>query len=195
MSALERILALAKEGLPIVLVGEVPTASAFYGANWKGQDQEIVTLCRQLCTLKNVTRVADEASVPAALKAFGIRPALEPQKPVNLLSVHRRIDQTDYYYILYRGTAAEKLSLSLEGNGHVTWWNPWNGKIMGLDAERGDGKQQVEVVMQPGETAIFCVGEEAAAEYQAATQELLRISDNWGIEFERWEMLSCWVNA
>ncbi len=66
---------------------------------------------------------------------------------------------------------------------------------MGLDAERGDGKQQVEVVMQPGETAIFCVGEEAAAEYQAATQELLRISDNWGIEFERWEMLSCWVNA
>lgn len=98
MSALERILALAKEGLPIVLVGEVPTASAFYGANWKGQEQEIVTLCRQLCTLKNVTRVADEASVPAALKAFGIRPALEPQKLVNLLSVHRRIDQTDLLY-------------------------------------------------------------------------------------------------
>ena len=187
VSALERILALAEEGLPIILVGEVPRASAFYGANCEAQDQEIVTLCRQLCMLKNVTRVADEASVPDALKAFGIRPALEPQEPVNLLSIHRRMDHADYYYLLYRGKTAQRLSLALEGNGHVTWWNPWNGKIMGLDAETLNGKQHIEVFMQPGETAVFCVGEDAAAEYREAAQELLRISDNWSIEFERWE--------
>ena len=112
---------------------------------------------------------------------------MEPNKLTDFLPVHRVIDGNDYYYILYRGKIQQTLTLTLAGTGNVTQWNPWNGTVMAVDSTETEEGRRISVSMKPGETAIFCVGAAAAALPRHAARELLRISDGWELEFERWE--------
>ena len=188
VEAMERILALAETGFPVILVGALPSASAFYGTDWEVQDRKVNYLCHRLCMLKNVIQVETEDQVPAALKAQGILPAAEIKEPVDFLSVHRIIDGADYYYILYRGKTEMMLSLTLSGKGGVTRWDSWSGKVMTVASAQTAGGQCITVWMKPGETAIFRVGVLSAANCNPGrVRELLRISGGWSLEFERWE--------
>lgn len=187
LPAMERVLELARKGLPVILVGDRPAKSAFYGPDWEQQDEKIAHLCEHLCELENVTCVAYENQVPMALKAYGIRPSVEPNELTDFLPVHRVIDGNNYYYILYRGKIQQTLTLTLAGTGNVTQWNPWNGTVVAVDSTETEAGRQISVSMKPGEMALFCVGETAAVFPHKLTRELLRISDGWELEFERWE--------
>jgi hypothetical protein len=98
LSAARKVLALAKAGLPIVMVGgtmdQVPGRAP-------SDDEAVRSIMSELLKLKNVHQVAHEGDVPALLLSLGIRPAMEPASPSPLLSLRRTdaVKGIDYYFL------------------------------------------------------------------------------------------------
>jgi hypothetical protein len=90
LDAARKILALAKAGLPIVIVGTAPNQTP---GRTPADDNSLQATMSQLMQIRNVHQVAHEADVPALLLSLGIHPAADPGSPSPVLSVHRRMHQ------------------------------------------------------------------------------------------------------
>jgi hypothetical protein len=98
----EKLLAYAKQGLPIVIVGPLPSRTP---GNTPGDDAKLKSLLTELQNQKSVYSVATEKDVPAYLKSIGILPGAAPEKPSSLMSM-RRFDPasgTNYYFLYNQG--------------------------------------------------------------------------------------------
>jgi alpha-L-rhamnosidase len=144
LDAARKILALAKAGLPVVVVGAAPNQTP--GRTPK-DDVELQGLMSQLVKMKNVHQVAHEGDVPALLGTLGIRPAMEPKSPSPVLSVRRHdaSKQTDYYFLYNEGMVSPPnepgnlfepaegkpfdQEVRLEGEGKPYLMDAWTGKI------------------------------------------------------------------
>jgi hypothetical protein len=122
----ERLLALARKGLRIFVVGAAPSATT-------GADPDGARLGRVVAGLlaqRTVTQVAEEAGLPDALAAAGIRPAVTPQQPTSALGLVRR-EATDvtYDYVYNRSAAPVTIDLTLTGAGTPYLLDTWTGRI------------------------------------------------------------------
>lgn len=72
-STLERVLELAKQGLPVVLEGDTP-AQVFGVSRPGNQDRKMLELLEELKTLKNVYQVPDDMHWSRALRSAGLGP-------------------------------------------------------------------------------------------------------------------------
>ena len=98
----EKLLAYAKQGLPIVIVGPLPSRTP---GNTPGDDAKLKALLTDLQSQKTVHSVATEKEVPAYLKSIGSLPGVKPEKPSTLMSM-RRFDPasaTNYYFLYNQG--------------------------------------------------------------------------------------------
>ena len=131
----------AQKGLPILIVGSVPSRSPFDRET--GIDQAI----HQLLSLKNVHRIAGLQDAADLLSRLNILPAAMPKAPTGLLCAHRTNRCGDYYYLLAQEKQAgnQKTTLSgsaihteltLKGTGSVYRLNPWTGKALILPTLR-----------------------------------------------------------
>jgi hypothetical protein len=139
-----KILAFARAGLPVLIVGTPPDRTP---GNTPETDAALKTVIGQLLAEPSVSRVDHESAVPDKLRALGIRPAAEPAQPSSLLSI-RRFDsasRTNYYFFYNQGIVSppdepgtlfepatgqpvERL-ISLEGRGRPYLLDAWSGKI------------------------------------------------------------------
>ena len=95
------MLALAKAGLKIVIVGAAPDRVE----GKVGSDAALRAIIADLLAEPSVSRVATEAEVPAKLASLGVRPDAAPAQSSSLVSVHRADDATgtDYYFLYNQG--------------------------------------------------------------------------------------------
>ncbi len=139
-----RILAFAKAGLPVLVVGPPPDRTP---GNTPQADAELRTVIAELLRQPSVSQVPHEADVPAKLRALGIRPAADPATPSSLLSIRRRdaATRTDYYFFYNQGIVSPPdqprtlfepatgepvdREVSLEGKGTPYLMDGWSGKI------------------------------------------------------------------
>lgn len=144
LEAARKILALAKAGLPIVVVGIAPNQTP---GRTPADDSTLQALISNLMQMVNVHHVAHEADVPALLLSLGINPAMKPGSPSPVLSVHRRdeIRQTDYYFLYNEGMITPpnepgnlfepaegkpfEQQVQLHGEGKPYLMDAWTGKI------------------------------------------------------------------
>ena len=98
----EKLVDYAKKGLPIIIVGPLPSRTP---GNTPGEDVKLQQVLGQLKSLATVHSVATEKEVPSLLKTLGILPSAETEKPSALMSM-RRFDQssgTNYYFLYNQG--------------------------------------------------------------------------------------------
>ncbi len=93
----KKVLDLAKDGLPIVIVGELPKETP--GNN--GDDAALVTVIDELAGLPGVHRVETEADVPVKLAELDIAADASSDESVRLMTRHRHdaATSTDYYFL------------------------------------------------------------------------------------------------
>jgi hypothetical protein len=98
LAAARKVLALARAGLPIVVVGGVMDQVP---GRMPSDDAAVRSTMSELLQLKNVHQVAHEGDVPTLLLSLGIHPAMEPASPSPLLSLHRTdaAKGIDYYFL------------------------------------------------------------------------------------------------
>jgi hypothetical protein len=124
--AAQRILALARRGLPVFVIGAAPSAAP--GAT--GQDTRVKALTAQLLRQPSVRRLTSEAELPGALDNAGLRPDAKAASSSGALeTVHRNADGTDYYFIYNRSASRVDTTISLNGTGRPYQLDSWSGSI------------------------------------------------------------------
>ncbi len=98
----QKILAFAKQGFPVIIVGQLPANTP---SNKPEEDAVLKEVLDQLMSQKTVHKAATEADVPKLLKSLGILPASNPEKPSNLMTMRRHdpASKTDYYFLYNQG--------------------------------------------------------------------------------------------
>ncbi|MHA8050318.1 glycosyl hydrolase [Aquirufa sp. ROCK-SH2] len=98
----EIMLNYAKSGLPVILVGPLPSRTP---GNKPSEDEKLKQILEELKKHQSVHSLATEKEVPGFLKSIGINPSMEPEKPSSLMSM-RRFDPktgTNYYFLYNQG--------------------------------------------------------------------------------------------
>ncbi|MDR0629963.1 MAG: hypothetical protein LBG24_10065 [Treponema sp.] len=173
LSSAKRILAWAKEGLPVLLVNGVtekirPVLSMTHGKAASHtpfnteSDDDLAAVRAELKALANVVEVEDQSKTNEALRFLGVNPRAafrEPNK--NILTALREDGEKRYLFVYnYRYTQREPFTciLRIEGAGKPYGLNCWIGEAEELGQyERSAAHTTVTVTLAPGEAALFLV--------------------------------------
>jgi hypothetical protein len=197
--AADKILALARQGLPIVIVGsEQPPAVTTPGYG-PGDDaavrKDIATLYSYIGDGRHhVARAATQDDVPTALASLGVTAAAaHVGTPCGrIVDVRRHTADADYYF-LYNdsGTAADQ-TIRLTGDGTAYRLDTWSGQVTRL-AERADRSHAVTlpVRLAPHDATVIAVargdrfGGAAPAREPGGTATVQGLTD-WELTVDSW---------
>lgn len=98
----QKILDFAQKGLPVIIVGQLPTNTP---GNTPSEDVKLKAILADLLLQKTVHKTDSEAEVPKLLKSLGILPASNPEKSSNLMTMrrHNKKTGTDFYFLYNQG--------------------------------------------------------------------------------------------
>ena len=163
----EKILALAKQGLPIVMVDGAAADSPYQGDD----KAHLLDLVTELKALKNVVSVADANGVLGALQQLGISPYAGFSVPNQQLLTQTRRDGNDRYVFAYNycdGSLhtpenlphGDRISTELVADGIFVPYviDAWNGNVKKVAAYRyKDGKTFFNIFLNYGDIALFAL--------------------------------------
>lgn len=164
----QKILDYAKAGLSIVLIGTTPTQDDSFGVN---DDTAVAAIFAELKTLDNVTSIADESSLPTALKSLGVEPSASFENSQKISVQHRYTQDADLYYLynnsssndygsndLYHNDANTiNTTVTLEGAGMPYAMNLWTGDITPIMeyTNNGDGTISMDISIMDNEAMVI----------------------------------------
>ena len=140
----QKIVALARAGLPVIAVGALPDRVPGREPN---EDASVKSAMAELTTLKTFHHADHESAVPALLVSLGIHPAMEPQSPSPVLSLRRTDDahHTSFFFLynqvmitppgepgnLFEPEANKPYdgTITLRGEGKPYLLDAWSGAI------------------------------------------------------------------
>ncbi|WP_432570173.1 glycosyl hydrolase [Kineococcus sp. SYSU DK005] len=141
VEALEQVVDLARRGLPVFVVGNVPAAVA--GTGDRRQDARVRSLLTRLLAQRSARRVGAEADLPRALRAAGLIPAVRLPEPTTALeTVRRRTEEADYYFLYNRSRERLDTTVTVTGRGRPHRVDTWGGTLAPLATYRADDRGQ-----------------------------------------------------
>jgi hypothetical protein len=173
LAAARQIVGYARQGLPIVVVGQPSDRTPFFGD--RAGDPEVQRTIARLLERPNARRVATKADVPKALEELGVGPAARPEQPSNLLSFRRADGQANYYFLWNQNRLAPATGepepepepeafdqeISFQGRGQPFMLDAWTGKITPIATYERDGDRvTTRVSLAPGESTIIAIAPE-----------------------------------
>jgi hypothetical protein len=152
----QRVLALAKQGLQIFVIGDAPSNTP--GA--ASDSAQLAGVITELLAQPSVNRVAAESGLPSALTAAGIRPAVTPAKSgVALGLVRRQAGGVTYDFVYNRSKSTVEDDLTLRGSGRPYRLNAWTGAIEPIAQYTTDESGvTVHVRLAPYDAVILALG-------------------------------------
>ncbi len=162
VASAERILQLARDGLPVLVIGDPPHRTPGYVATAAAaaqRDATVQSLVAALLEQPNVRGVADTAGVPEALAALGVNPAVSSNETA-IRGVHRASPGTDYYWLYNSSSEAFTASVSLVGRkGGIPYaLDPWSGGIARVARYAVDGgRYRMAVSLAPQEATTVAI--------------------------------------
>lgn len=171
VSAAKRIAELAKNGFPVVFLGDWsrPTAD---GLGTPADDAAVVAAVTSAQARSNVRTVALPADVPGALAALGVEPHVTHERST-LIHVHRRTDEADLFYV---ANARHAENRKLETVEQVVWFDrrnarqvpfvldAWTGEISRVAEYTREGDRiGVRLRLKAGQSTIIALAESSWA--------------------------------
>lgn len=203
LSGAQRIYALAKEGLPVIIVDGAAETSPYYGDS----ENELKNTVSMLKELENVVAVPDADSVITALHAIGILPYIAfSSANRQLLTQTRRVGKNLYVFAYnycdgslhdnknddHGNTVTAELSADGQFIPHET--DPWTGKTIIKNCRYENGRTYFSSTLQYGDVALYalelcsdtvdcktCQNSEPSVKYFAPKE----ITD-WDLTVESW---------
>ncbi|MFC8665254.1 glycosyl hydrolase [Streptomyces sp. NPDC057199] len=133
LGSARRVLGWAKAGLPVIVVGDMPTRVR---GNHPAQDAALRTVTRQLLATRGVRQVSAEKDVLPALRHAGVQSSAVFAEPTPLVTLHRSTHDTDYYYLFNSGNSTATTDVSLSGSGSPYLYNAWTGTVTPIAQHR-----------------------------------------------------------
>jgi hypothetical protein len=162
----QKLVALAKQGLPVVIIGTPPSASP--GAkDPASEDAAVQAAVAELITQPSVKTAAALADVPAALSALGVSPALRPetaQATAPILSVRRQTADVDYYFLHNQTNTDSTQALSFSGEGAPYRLDTWAGTVAPIASySTQSGRVTVPVRVAANNVAVIAITKNAGS--------------------------------
>ena len=167
-ATVDRFIEYAQDGLPIIIVGDAPTAGAYT------TDAPVSGKVTDLLGYPSVTQVADTSAVPAALTALNVAPDAAYKQPTKLLSVHRQTQNADFYHLYNYGDASTwpaartmddvNTTVTLQGDGRPYFLDAWTGQITPIaEYQRGPGSVTLDVTIGRNDSTIIALAKDGFA--------------------------------
>ncbi len=196
VGAAQKLLQFARDGLPIVVVGDAPSSTPGYDAA-TAQDAQLRALMDDLMSQPDVLQVSTEAEVPDALQHAGVAAAAQHATDSSaILDVRRRTDSVDYYYLYNQTNTATTQMLNLAGDGVPYRLDTWTGAITPIaNYRRGHGTVTVPAQLAGNDAEVIAVTPRRDATFHGAGQPAggnapgapapLRM-DDWSLSVDSW---------
>lgn len=141
-----KILEYAKNGLPVVFVGGVPSTLASYSSEdgevstekFAEEQAEFNDIMDQICALDNVGSVDSRDALPSELAALGVAPDAKAEigtgdearmRPTtDIYFNHRTTDDAELYFAYNEGSDFDG-TVTLKGDGVPYLLDPWSGDV------------------------------------------------------------------
>ena len=158
LESAEQIDAWAAQGLPIVVVGDVPTQVTGYAED---DDEKLAEVFARLLDRENVRAVASEQDAPDALRDLGVDPAADFEEPAPIQMQRRETSDANYYFMWNSNAETETTTVTLSGSGEPFEFNAWTGEITeAASAERiDDNHVQVDVSLAAADATIIALAD------------------------------------
>ncbi|GAA3383491.1 glycosyl hydrolase [Cryptosporangium minutisporangium] len=158
LATARRLLAHARAGLPIVVVGDAPRRVPG-AADSRTQDAALGQVVTQLLAQPSVRRIAEPAQLTQTLAQLRVRPAAEPTDASGLLTARRTVSGGDAYYLFNPTATTITTDLSLEGRGAPYALDAWTGRITPVGRFRAaEGRVTVPVRVPAGGSTLVAIG-------------------------------------
>lgn len=209
LPVLQRIKEMVGEGA--IVFGNKPLATP----SLKDDAEQFAVLVDEMWPIENGINTIGEGkiytgySLSEVLKSENIKPDFSYTKPADdteLLYVHRRLDNTDIYWVNNRNDRDEELEATFRVTGkEAEIWHPETGIIEKVSYSMADNRTTVSLELAPND-AVFVVfrnkaKSDAYTAPAASETELAEINGPWDVSFvskvgtpfrEKFETLSPW---
>ena len=159
VDAANQLLNYAKQGFPIIVVGDAPSQDAFC------ENADIAGIVSEIMACDSVVQVSGTASVPQALEQLGVTPDVSYSQQDYVINVHRQTDSTDFYYLYNYGNAdnypaAKEIQpvtteVTLQGSGIPYFLNTWTGEVTPVSQYTRNGNSVTIPVTIAGNDSIM----------------------------------------
>ena len=175
----KKLLEYAKNGLPIIVVGDFATNNAFY------QEDNISNIIAELKNQPTVKQVFSVNDVVNALNELNISPAAKYHQQSSLLNYHRQVDDKDIYYFYNYGNVdtyrdastieTVETTVTLKGTGVPYQFNTWTGEISPIAKYTKNGDSVTVDISLAGNDSTVIVLMDAMSDVQTVTSSSLDI--------------------
>ncbi|WP_329058081.1 glycosyl hydrolase [Amycolatopsis sp. NBC_01480] len=158
VAAAKTVLSFARDGLPVLVVGDPP--SQVPGFDPAGVlDKQLADVVSRLMAQPTTRSVNEDEDLPAALQAFSIEPAAAPIGGTGpLLSLRRHTPSVDYYLLINPTGVPVRQLMRLAGRGKPYLMDAWTGEITPASGARpGNGAAVVPVELGAGDITVVAV--------------------------------------
>jgi hypothetical protein len=161
-AAARQTLQFARDGLPVLVVGQPPSRTPGYAATGEEAaqgDAKVRSVLTALLDEPKVRRVADTAGVREALAAMGVVPAASSSEAA-IRSVHRAAPGVDYYWLYNPSPGPVTADVSLAGSrGGIPYeLDPWTGGIARMAQYTVDGEgYRIAIALSPQEARTIAI--------------------------------------
>ena len=205
LDAAQKLLEIAKDGLPIIFANNNPEMLAHDGTYYEHgeaaskspslaySDEDVQAVVAEIKALPNVKTVDSPADAMEALQELDVYPRVQFTEPTDTILTISRDDAENgiYYTFAYNfkfqineGDPATTEVLSIEGEGQPYFIDDWTGEVTKAGAyEIRDGRTYVEVSLLPGEAVLMAIDmeETPAAHAISTTADEAYIEDGVGM--------------
>ncbi|HCT92084.1 MAG TPA: hypothetical protein DF613_12015 [Lachnospiraceae bacterium] len=141
LATARKIVAAANEGLPVVIIGELPSKTSYHPGNTDkpevadvsatvaDENAALADCLKGLEGKTNVKKAADRAGAVEALAELGVMPDAQPETPSGLYYQHRNTSDAELYYIYNAGSKESEQEITLKGEGAPYLLDSWSGEI------------------------------------------------------------------
>ncbi|MBP2651485.1 MAG: cell wall anchor protein [Firmicutes bacterium] len=152
LNSAKALLRYAQNGLPVVIVGNVPNETPYND----GLNDQLVVVMTDLASLNNVVKVDTQAQIVNALKNLGVTPRVNYGDSSNMLNVLRTTKDNSFVYPYNQSNESIKNEIGIDGLGKPYEMNPWTGEIKAIAKYHyKDGKTFVSVSLNSGSIALY----------------------------------------
>ena len=192
-SAAEKLLSYAKDGLPIIIVGEAAKEASFY------MDEDISALMDELLKESAVKQAATLEEIVPALRESGVTPDASYENET-LLATHRQDTDADYYYLYNYGGADSyrdmdavenvRATVTLKGAGQPYELDAWTGDITPIaDYTELDGAVSIDVDIAANDVRMIALFASPLTDKEAPAAKTFAAPvtlNGWTLEVESW---------
>lgn len=203
LNSAKKLLALAKNGLPVVFVNGTreEVLNGIFVTHQKAasrtaflmeSEKELADIIAQIKALPNVCETDCQAETLDQLRSLGVMPRTAFEKPnSNILTCMKQTDTHTHLFVYnmkYAQTEPVSVTLHIAGGGRPSIADCWSGEIREISGYDANGATDVTLTLNPGEATMLVLD---PAEAPRQLQDSLSLAceiplDRWDLTVEDW---------